>query len=158
MTSCPVPGQTRSRILLQTRFQTPWLRRRPACLRSLALAMALLVPALPPATATAQEPLNEPPYERQLLRLSEILGALHFLRPLCARADEPGWRDRMETLLAAEAADEARKRRFIERFNQGYRGFAAVYHSCTPAAREAMTGYISEGSSLIRDVTARYSR
>lgn len=126
-------------------------------LTGLVLAGAL-VAGVQVSPVQAQEPANEPPYERQLLRLSEILGALHFLRPLCTRPDEPAWRDQMEALLEAEAADEARKRRFIERFNQGYRGFASVYHACTPAAREAMAGYISEGSTLVREVTSRYSR
>lgn len=120
------------------------------------LASAVLM--LSPLPALSQDPLSEAPYERQLLRLSEILGALHFLRPLCGREDAPSWRERMENLLDAEMQDEVRKRRHIERFNLGYRGFSSVYQSCTPAARAAMNAYIQEGEKLSRDVTARYAR
>ncbi|WP_050471915.1 TIGR02301 family protein [Pannonibacter phragmitetus] len=118
-------------------------------------AAVLMLAALP---VRAQDPLSEAPYERQLLRLSEILGALHFLRPLCGRDDAPSWRERMEDLLAAEMQGEVRKRRHIERFNLGYRGFSSVYQSCTPAARAAMNAYVQEGEKLSRDVAARYAR
>jgi uncharacterized protein (TIGR02301 family) len=101
---------------------------------------------------------DAPPYEQQLMRLSEIFGALHFLRPLCEQADTPAWRDRMEDFLDAETLDENRRRRFIERFNQGYRGFSVAYKECTEAARIAMGQYLSEGGVIISDVTSRYGR
>jgi uncharacterized protein (TIGR02301 family) len=101
---------------------------------------------------------DAPPYEQQLMRLSEIFGALHFLRPLCEQADTPAWRDRMEDFLDAETLDENRRRRFIERFNQGYRGFSVAYKECTEAARIAMGQYLSEGEVIISDVTSRYGR
>ncbi|ALV25781.1 TIGR02301 family protein [Pannonibacter sp. Q-1] len=131
--------------------------RRRMTIRALAglAAAVLMLAALP---VRAQDPLSEAPYERQLLRLSEILGALHFLRPLCGRDDAPSWRERMEDLLAAEMQGEVRKRRHIERFNLGYRGFSSVYQSCTPAARAAMNAYVQEGEKLSRDVAARYAR
>ena len=91
---------------------------------------------------------DAPPYEQQLMRLSEIFGALHFLRPLCNEKDNPSWRDRMEDFLDAETLDENRRRRFIERFNQGYRGFSVAYRDCTDAARLAMGQYLSEGETI----------
>ncbi|MBN9669209.1 TIGR02301 family protein [Labrenzia aggregata] len=101
---------------------------------------------------------DEPPFEQQLMRLSEIFGALHFLRPLCGEQDFPSWRDRMEDFLDAETLDENRRRRFIERFNQGYRGFSVAYRECTDAARIAMGQYLAEGETIIDDVTSRYGR
>ncbi|MTH96181.1 TIGR02301 family protein [Roseibium sp. RKSG952] len=101
---------------------------------------------------------DAPPYEQQLMRLSEVMGALHFLRPLCDFEDAPTWRQNMEALLLAETGDENRRRKFIERFNQGYRGFSAVYRVCTPTARAAMAQYVDEGVDLITDVTSRYGR
>ncbi|SDT92880.1 TIGR02301 family protein [Stappia sp. ES.058] len=92
------------------------------------------------------------------MRLSEILGALHYLRPLCGAADGTLWRDQMRSLLEAEVRDDARSRRFIERFNQGYRGFSSVYRQCTPAAETALARYVEEGGALIRNVTTRYNR
>ncbi len=110
-------------------------------------------------TAIAQQNAPDaPPYEQELMRLSEIFGALHFLRPLCKEADTPSWRDRMEDFLDAETLDENRRRRFIERFNQGYRGFSVAYRDCTDAARLAMGQYLSEGETIITDVTSRYGR
>ncbi|ADZ71745.1 TIGR02301 family protein [Polymorphum gilvum] len=126
--------------------------------RALRVAATLCLCALLGGAAAAQQAADEPPYEPQLMRLSEILGALHYLRPLCAAQDSPSWRDRMQDLLDAEALDEARRRRFVERFNQGYRGFASVYRTCTPSARIAMNRYIGEGADISRDVTSRYSR
>lgn len=101
---------------------------------------------------------DAPPFEPELMRLSEIFGALHFLRPLCGEQDSPSWRDRMEDFLDAETLDENRRRRFIERFNQGYRGFSVAYRECTDAARIAMTQYLAEGEIIIGDVTSRYGR
>ncbi|MEJ8473431.1 TIGR02301 family protein [Roseibium algae] len=120
--------------------------------------VALLSAFLGQTTASAQSPNNAPPYEGELMRLSEILGALHFLRPLCGHDDEPSWRNQMETFLESETLDENRRRRFIERFNQGNRGFSSVYLSCTASARLAMEQYIVEGRTLISDVTGRYGR
>jgi len=92
------------------------------------------------------------------MRLAEIFGALHFLRPMCQENDDPSWRDRMEDFLDAETIDENRRRRFIERFNQGYRGFSVAYSECTDAARLAMGQYLTEGETIIGDVTSRYGR
>jgi len=54
-------------------------------------------------------------YEPQLLRLSEILGALSYLQSICvdstaaaAKAQEQDqlWRERMQNLMSAEAAGQ----------------------------------------------------
>nr|WP_306027345.1 TIGR02301 family protein [Stappia sp. MMSF_3263] len=121
-----------------------------------ALAVALLMSGQSPAQDAAR--VEDPPYETNLMRLSEILGALHYLRPLCGSSDGSLWRDQMQSLLDAEVQDDERERRFIERFNQGYRGFSSVYRRCTPAAQEALARYIDEGGALIRNVTTRYNR
>ncbi|QFT33580.1 TIGR02301 family protein [Roseibium porphyridii] len=124
-----------------------------------AALFAILLLSLPSEVVLAQESsLDEPPFEQQLMRLSEIFGALHFLRPLCGENDTPSWRDQMEDFLDAETLDENRRRRFIERFNQGYRGFSVAYRDCTDAARIAMGQYLSEGETIITDVTSRYGR
>ena len=46
----------------------------------------------PPAPAQEAPP---PPYEPQLLRLSEILGALSWLREICGDKDGEQWRASM---------------------------------------------------------------
>ena len=43
---------------------------------------------MPVQVVLAQQPgIDAPPFEQQLMRLSEIFGALHFLRPLCDEDD-----------------------------------------------------------------------
>ncbi len=42
-------------------------------------------------------------FETELQRLSEILGALHYLRGLCGSKDGQKWRNEMRALLDAEA-------------------------------------------------------
>jgi uncharacterized protein (TIGR02301 family) len=101
-------------------------------------------------------PGGSPPFDAQLLRLSEILGALHYLRQLCGSGEGSLWRDQMQGLIDAENPDAARKARFIDRFNRGYDSFRAVYRSCTEAATAAIDRYMGEGETIARDVVARY--
>jgi uncharacterized protein (TIGR02301 family) len=111
-------------------------------------------PADPKGDAETEAP--PPPYEPQLLRLSEIMGALAFLRPLCGASDGPDWRKRMSGLIEAEASSPARRDRLAGAFNKGYRGFALVYRTCTPSAELAISRYLDEGGKLTRDLTTRY--
>lgn len=100
----------------------------------------------------------DPPYEPQMQRLSEILGALHYLRPLCGADEKQTWRAQMEALLAAEEPTGRRRERLIDRFNIGYSGFAAIYRTCTPAAAVLAEKYQKEGAQIARDITTRYGR
>lgn len=134
--------------------------------RAICLAAALAATVAMPAPASAQEPdvqpvvpqVNQPPYDQPLLRLSEILGALHYLRRLCGSGEGVLWRDEMQALINAEEADPDRRARFVDRFNRGYEGFEAVYRSCTPAAALAVDRYMDEGRLIARDIVARYGR
>ena len=110
----------------------------------------------PPADAPPAEPLP-PVYENQLLRLSELLGALAFLGPLCGESGSPAWQDEMQALLAAENPGPQRRSRLVGRFNHGFETFNAVYLSCTPSAKLAMSRYLAEGEKLSGEVRSRYS-
>jgi uncharacterized protein (TIGR02301 family) len=110
--------------------------------------------SVPPPAAVAPPP----PYEDQLLRLSEILGAVHYLRQLCNFPDHDTWRDQMQKLLDAEHPEGDRRARMVDRFNRGYNSFRSVYLACTPAAIEATQRYLQEGSKITTDITARYGR
>jgi uncharacterized protein (TIGR02301 family) len=112
-------------------------------------------------TAFAQEesaPSNQPAYDPQLLRLSEILGAVHYLRKLCGSGEGNLWRDQMQALIDSENPDVDRRARLIDRFNRGYQGFRSVYRTCTPAATTAIDRYMQEGAKIARDITARYGK
>ena len=117
----------------------------------------------PPAAegeAGAAPPAEIPPpiYEDKLLRLSEILGSLSFLRELCGEKDGAAWRDEMTSLLNAEQPVETRRTRLIARFNHGFETYNAVYRTCTPSARLAIGRYLREGQILASDVRSRYSQ
>lgn len=128
--------------------------------RRLRFAAALVAVLAAPQASFGQEILNverpPPPYEDQLLRLSEILGAIHYLRHLCAYDEKEVWREQMAAILDAEEPEEPRRARLIDRFNRGHEGFRAVYRTCTPAAAASADRYIAEGARIAADITARY--
>jgi uncharacterized protein (TIGR02301 family) len=117
-----------------------------------------VTPAERPADPVIPGQPGAPAYDDQLLRLSEILGAMHYLRPLCGSNEGALWRNEMEAFLTAEQPDTTRKARFVDRFNRGYEGFRSVYRVCTPAATLAIDRYMAEGAKIARDLSARYGK
>lgn len=118
------------------------------------LMSGLLALMLGAAPAPAQAPA---PFDKDLQRLSEILGALHYLRTVCDAKEGQKWRDEMRALVDAEAPTGERRTRMIASFNRGYRGFQQTYRTCTPAADYAIRRYLREGSRIARDITGRYA-
>jgi uncharacterized protein (TIGR02301 family) len=97
------------------------------------------------------------PFDGDLQRLAEILGALHYLRGICGNNEGTKWRNEMQALVDAETPSGDRRTRMIAGFNRGYNGFQQTYRTCTPAANIAIRRYIEEGSKISRDLTARYA-
>jgi uncharacterized protein (TIGR02301 family) len=97
------------------------------------------------------------PFDGDLQRLAEILGALHYLRGICGSNEGPKWRNQMQALIDAETPSGERRARMIAAFNRGYNGFQQTYRTCTPAALVAIRRYVDEGSKISRDLTARYA-
>jgi uncharacterized protein (TIGR02301 family) len=123
----------------------------------LAFVLAGAGAALPQEAVVPPAP-NQPAYDPQLLRLSEILGAVHYLRRLCAASEGNLWRNEMQALIDAENPDTDRRARLVDRFNRGFQGFRSVYRTCTPAAIVAIDRYMEEGAKIARDITARYGK
>ncbi|GLQ38893.1 TIGR02301 family protein [Rhizobium albus] len=136
-------------------------------------------PAAPDAMESTDESTTTPqpaappevPYDDRLIRLSEIVGSVHYLQTLCrtepasdaddgqeaaSSSDVSDWRDLMEQLIAAEAPEAARSARLTAAFNRGYRSFASVYTRCTPSAEAARARYRSEGATLASEIIARF--
>ena len=107
------------------------------------------------APAPAPEP-PPPPYEPQLLRLSEIIGALAYLRDLCGAHDGEVYHAKMAALLEAEAKTDARKERLAGAYNRGFEGYALTYRACTPAAHEVLTRFLDEAARISKDLANRY--
>jgi uncharacterized protein (TIGR02301 family) len=123
-----------------------WLRRG-AAIACVTLCLAAPARALDPVV----------PFQPDLERLSEILGALHYLRNICGANEGAKWRNEMQALVDAEAPNGDRRSRMIANFNRGYRGFEQTYRTCTPAAELAIRRYLAEGAKISHDVSARYS-
>jgi uncharacterized protein (TIGR02301 family) len=114
-------------------------------------AIVLTLGAEPPRAQTAA------PFDNDLQRLSEILGALHYLRAICGAKEGQKWRNEMQALIDAEVPSGERRTRMIASFNRGYQGFQQTYRTCTPAADFAIRRYLEEGSRIARDITGRYA-
>ena len=111
----------------------------------------------PPSSVPAIAAEKPAPYDARLLRLSEILGSVHYLRTLCKDPAADSWRQSMQNLLDKEALGEAERRaRMTAAFNRGYRAFASVYTACTPPAVVADERYRAEGATLASEITARF--
>ena len=111
----------------------------------------------PPAPEPAPAATPAAPYDADLQRLAEILGALQYLRTVCKANEGQKWRDQMQALLDAEAPDGDRRRKIVANYNRGYRGFQQTYRTCTPAADLAIRRYLDEGAKIAREITARYA-
>jgi uncharacterized protein (TIGR02301 family) len=122
--------------------------------RALTIALVALTVAGTPARALEGGPA---PFDGDLMRLAEILGALQYLRTLCGANEGNKWRDQMTALLDAEAQSGDRRNRLVANFNNGYRNFQRSYRSCTPAATIAVRRYLDEGAKISREITARYT-
>jgi uncharacterized protein (TIGR02301 family) len=119
----------------------------------LTIASILLCLELP-AHAQSDTPA---PFDGDLARLGEIMGALHYLRAICGANEGQKWRNEMQALIDAEAPSGERRRKIVASFNRGYRGFQQTYRSCTPAADLAIRRYFDEGAKIAREITARYA-
>lgn len=115
-----------------------------------ALAVILATASTPSGVRAA-----EAPFEKRLMRLSEVLGSLHYLRNLCGETSNR-WRDEMEMLLGTESPGAEVRARYIASFNSGYRAFNTTYASCTDSAYAAIDRYMKEGELLSRDIATRF--
>jgi len=140
LATCLGAGQARAQFFPQPQVQ-PRVQPQPP-------AQAPAPPPPPPASA---------PYDRELQRLSEILGSLHFLRDICGSNEGQKWRNEAQALIDAEAPGGERRDKLVASFNRGYRAFQQSYRSCTPAADFAIRRYLEEGARIAREITARYA-
>lgn len=129
-------------------------RRSIAALVGLVIAAA----ALPAYAEGPAATTGAPAYEPDLLRLSEILGAVQFLRELCGTNEGSVWRQQMQALIDAEQPTDLEKARMIDRFNRGYESYRSVYRVCTDSARLAVDRYLEEGAQIAAEIAARYGK
>ena len=115
------------------------------------IAACLLVMGLITGSARAEE---QRPYDTQLLRLAELLGAVHYLRELCGANDGQLWREKMDALVDAEGTSALRRARLVQSFNKGYRSYRRTYQTCTKSAETAVARFLAEGAEIADTVSA----
>lgn len=96
------------------------------------------------------------PYDAGLLRLSEILGTVHYLRALCGINDGQVWRTKMQELINAEGVTVKRKLKLTKSFNKGYKSFQRTYRRCTPTAKTAINLFLDEGIEIAERLIAKH--
>jgi len=116
------------------------------------LATAVLLLILLPGSAWA----IDPPYQKQMERLAEIMGSLYFLQPLC-QAGTTDWRAQMDELITLDNPDDDRRQRLAGAFNGGYTAYSRFHRACTPVAREALTRLLQEAERTAREIHTRYA-
>jgi uncharacterized protein (TIGR02301 family) len=115
-----------------------------ACAMALAVALALAAgPALGQVVTG-----DTRPYDDKLMRLSEILGAVHYLRELCGANDGQKWRDHMRELMDNEGSTALRRARLTRSFNNGYRSYSRTYSACSASAQTAIGRFLAEGAEI----------
>ena len=124
------------------------MRRSKLVTAVLAAALVMSQPLISHPLAAAPVGKDVKPYDDRLLRLAEILGAVHFLRELCGANEGQYWRERMEELMRAEGSSALRQARLTRGFNQGYRNYSRTYSTCTPTAQTAITRFLAEGAQI----------
>ncbi len=124
--------------------------RMPPLLRSSLHAVVLCGLLSQPVLAV------DPPYQEEMERLSEILGSLYFLQPLCQPGVED-WRQQMDDLITLDQPDEDRRQRLAGAFNAGFESYSRLYRACTVSANEALTRLLVEAQGLARGIHSRYA-
>lgn len=99
----------------------------------------------------------DPPYQEEMERLSEIMGSLYFLQPLCRPDAGSDWRTEMGDLISLDQPDDDRRQRLAGAFNAGYEAYARLYRACTVSADEALTRLLVEAEKTARDIHTRYA-
>ena len=116
--------------------------------RSVLLVLLVLAAGAAAAPGSARAQAGDKPYDDKLLRLSEILGAVHYLRELCGASDGQTWRERMREIVESEGSSALRKARLSRSFNQGYQSYSRTYKICTPTAQTAIARFMTEGAQI----------
>ena len=123
--------------------------RRAAALLGALAAFAIGVAGAATVPARAQGTSSDTkPYDDKLMRLSEILGAVHYLRELCGANDGQKWRDQMRELMDTEGSSALRRARLTRSFNNGYRSYSRTYNVCSQSAQTAITRFLAEGADI----------
>ena len=112
------------------------------------------LPPIVPRESSAPPPPDDRTYDGKLMRLAEILGAVHYLRELCEAQEGQIWRDQMKEILRNEGTTAVRRAKLVNSFNNGYRSYRRTYRTCTQSATLATTRFSVEGANIPASLAA----
>ena len=122
-----------------------------------ALAQGGPAPKAPPAPQPKPAPrIEAPPYEGDLLRLAELMGALAYLSDLCHDGDGAAFREKVSQLIASDPRPQPARDMLAGAFNRGFEGYRLTYRVCTSNARSTIAAYLDETERIARDVAGNY--
>ncbi len=120
----------------------------------IALVFLVLFSLSPAALGAGQSPSRI----GDLVRLSEILGAVHHLRQVCNANEGQLWRIKMQEILKQEKPDANLKEVMVAHFNQTYHQHRRAYPRCTGQARTDIIQLLDEGAALTDQLAAGTGR
>ncbi len=126
-----------------------------AAILALVLALSAIAPESHSALAQSSDEAtpqrkDSRPYDDELFKLAEVLGAIHYLRALCGTDEGQTWREQMRGLVNAEGNSALRRAQLVRSFNKGYRGYGRTYRRCTELARLSIERLMKEGRALAK--------
>ncbi|MGI9477013.1 MAG: TIGR02301 family protein [Hyphomicrobiaceae bacterium] len=117
--------------------------------RAATMMLSILLAMAPATTSTMAAPDGDArAYDVRLMRLSEILGAVHYLRELCEGKDGMRWRNAVNDLIKTEGTTALRRATIARRFNLGYRSYRRTYRKCTPSAKNTIARFFKEAIEI----------
>ncbi|MEL6747763.1 MAG: TIGR02301 family protein [Pseudomonadota bacterium] len=122
-------------------------------MRAGALACIAVVGAILSAAPAHAQTVTKKPYDSELLRLSELLGAIHYLRALCGHEEGQIWRRYMTDLIDSEGFTAKRRLTLTQAFNKGYRSYQRTYRSCTGTAQTAVRQFLNESGTAAQKLS-----
>ena len=101
-----------------------------------------------PASVAPSDASDVRPYDDKMIRLSVVLGSVHYLRELCGGNDGQVWRERMRELIELDKGSALRRVKLTKSFNNGYRSYKRTYPTCNGPAQATLTKFLAEGAEL----------
>ncbi|MDR1827454.1 MAG: TIGR02301 family protein [Methylobacteriaceae bacterium] len=113
--------------------------------------------APPPKDKETVKAIEATSYDKELFRLSELVGSLAYLHSICSEMQLFPWTSSMRTLVDAESGQSAKRRgTIIGAYNRGYRNYALTYRHCTPQGQAVIRNFTAEAEKLSRRLANRY--
>jgi uncharacterized protein (TIGR02301 family) len=100
------------------------------------------------------------PYDKSLLELLDVLGALAHLEAICQteQSDQTPLKDHIEALVESEGFTPERRKSLIVRFNQSFRAVASSHIQCTTQSRKLMSAYHQKAFELADSISSLHGQ